>query len=171
MAWNAWRHLELWDALQWSGHYGLLGLLAAVPPLIMIPLLELSWNYSFPVLRHLRQDICTGLLPLLTHVRFAEALVLSCLAGLSEEVFFRGVLQPEIGIVLAGLIFGLFHALSFAYVLWATAMGGYLGCVAHWSGNLWPSIVTHAVVDLVGFWYIRHIVAARLDRNARQGAE
>jgi membrane protease YdiL (CAAX protease family) len=144
---------------------------AAVPPLLLIPLLELSWNSSLPLLRHFQRDLRTRLLPLLAHIRFIDALMLACLAGLSEEVFFRGVLQPEIGMVWASLAFGLLHALSMTYVLWATAMGGYLGYLAHWSGSLWPPIVAHSVIDLVGLWYIRYIVAARLDDSAPQGTD
>jgi membrane protease YdiL (CAAX protease family) len=171
VVWNAWRGLDLWQALQWSGRYGIWGLVAAVPPLLLIPLLELSWSASLPFLRHFRRDVHTRLLPLLTPIRFTEALMLAGLAGLSEEVFFRGVLQPEIGLVWASLAFGLLHALSVAYVLWATVVGAYLGYLAQWSGNLWLPIVAHSVIDLIGLCYIRYIVAARLDRGAEQGAD
>src|SRR5690606_24164500 len=65
--WNAWRDLGLWHALQWSGRDGMLGLLAAAPPLLMILLLEVSWHSSLPLLRHLRRDLCVHLLPLVRH--------------------------------------------------------------------------------------------------------
>ena len=158
--WDAWRPLGLWQALRWSTSHVLFGLLAAVPPpLLMILLLESQLGARLPGVREVRQNISAVLVPLVGHVRFAEALALSCLAGLSEEVFFRGVLQREIGIGFASVIFGLLHALSLPYVLWATVVGGYLGWLAQWSGNLWLPIVTHTVVDLIGLWYIRHVIA------------
>ena len=171
LSWNAWRGLGLWHALQWSGRYSLLGLLASAPLLLMIPLLEISWTSSLPILRHLQRDLRVSVLPLVRHVMLSEVVVVACLAGLSEEIFFRGVLQDEIGIGLASLAFGLLHALSVAYVLWATVVGVYLGWLTQWSGNLWLAIVAHSVVDFVGLWYLRYIVAPRTPRNGGQDAD
>lgn len=138
-------------------------MLAAMPPLLVIPLLEWRVARYMPGLRGLRQSIHLVLAPLVGRMRFAEVLVLSALAGVSEEVFFRGVLQREIGVILASLIFGLFHAVSLPYVLWATAVGGYLGCLAQWHGNLSAPIVAHTMIDIVGLLYIRHVVAPGLE--------
>jgi hypothetical protein len=105
--------------------------------------------------------VTTLLAGLLGHLRWWEMVALSCLAGLSEEVFFRGILQPEIGLALASLVFGLLHAISLPYVVWATLMGGYLGCLLQLTQHLWVPIITHTLVDLVGLWYIRLVAARR----------
>jgi uncharacterized protein len=170
LLWNAWRGLGLWHTLQWSGRDNMLGLLAAVPLLLMIPLLEMSWTSSLPFLRHLNRDLRVYVLPLVRHLRLFEVVVVACLAGLSEEVFFRGVLQREIGIGLASLAFGLLHALSLAYVIWATVVGIYLGYLFQWSGNLWLPIVAHSVVDFIGLWYLRYSLAPRVGQDVQQDA-
>ena len=162
--WDSWRQLGLRAALTtWSLADVSLGIIAAVPPLLIIPLLELRVDRYVPVLRGLRQSIHLVLAPLVGHMRLAEVLAISALAGVSEEVFFRGVLQREVGVILASVIFGLFHALSLPYVLWAAAVGGYLGCLAQWHGSLSVPIVTHTTIDIAGLLYIRHVVAPRLE--------
>jgi CAAX protease family protein len=164
MGWDAWRQLGLQASLTaWSLADVSLGLLAALPPLLVIPLLEWRVDRYVPGLRGLRQSIHLVLAPLVGRMPFAEVLALSALAGVSEEVFFRGVLQRELGVILASLIFGLFHAVSLPYVLWAAAVGGYLGCLAQWHGNLSAPIVAHTMIDVVGLLYIRHVVTPRLE--------
>lgn len=168
--WDGWRDLGLWHALTWSWRSLLVGVVAALPPLCMIPLLESSLGQRLPGLRGLRQSITSVLAPLLGHMRLSEILVLSFLAGLSEEVFFRGVLQREIGLIPASLAFGLLHAVSLPYVLWATVVGCYLGWLVQLSENLWLPIMAHTVVDIVGMWYIRVVVAPQQGQQA-QGPE
>jgi len=166
MGWDVWRQLGLWASLTtWSLADVSLGMLAAMPPLLVIVLLELRVDRYMPGLQGLRQSIHLVLAPLVGRIRFAEALAISALAGVSEEVFFRGVLQREIGVLLASVIFGLFHAISLPYVLWAAAMGGYLGWLAQWHGNLSVPIVAHTMIDIVGLLYIRHVVAPRLEAS------
>lgn len=87
--------------------------------------------------------------------------LLSLLPGLGEEILFRGVLQPEIGLVPASLVFGLMHSgLSrrlLPYGLWATVVGALLGSLYLWSGNLWGCIAAHALVNALGIWWIRRL--------------
>jgi uncharacterized protein len=164
IGWDAWRQLDLLASLTtWSLADVSLGMLAALPPLLVIPLLEWRVDRYMPGLRGLRQSIHLVLAPLVGRMCLAEVLAISALAGVSEEVFFRGVLQREIGVLLASLIFGLFHAVSLPYVLWAAAVGGYLGCLAQWHGNLSVPIVGHTMIDFVGLLYIRHVVVPRLE--------
>ena len=163
MGWDAWRQLGLRASLTaWSLADVSLGVLAAMPPLLIIPLLEWRVDRYIPGLRGLRQSIQLVFAPLVGRIRFAEILALSALAGISEEMFFRGVLQREAGVVLASVIFGLCHAVSLPYVLWATAMGGYLGWLAQWHGHLSVPIVAHTMIDIAGLFYIRHVVVPRL---------
>ena len=161
LLWHIWRPVGLWEALEWSFGSLLLGVVAALPPLFMIPLVEVRQSQRFAWVRAFRRTITTRLVPLVGAMPLGEVLTVSCLAGVSEEVFFRGVLQHEIGLLPASLVFGVLHALSVPYMLWATAVGCYLGWLAQVSGNLWLPITTHALVDIVGLGYIRFVVAPR----------
>lgn len=163
MVWDVGRGLGLWTALTTVSVGDLfLGLAAAIPPLLIILLLELNLDWYVPGLPELRHSIHTVLLPLMGRIRLSEAVLIAALAGVSEEVFFRGVLQREVGIVAASLIFGLCHALNAAYVIWAILVGAYLGWLAQWEGHFWVPIIAHATVDLVGLWYISRVMRPRL---------
>lgn len=84
------------------------------------------------------------------------------LPGLSEELLFRGVMLPALGlnitgVVVSSLCFGILHlsgAEQWAYAVWATAVGLLLGYSAVATGNLLVPIVAHVFINLVSscFW-------------------
>jgi uncharacterized protein len=82
---------------------------------------------------------------------------LGLLPGLSEELLFRGVMLPAIGlnpigIVLSSLCFGVLHLSTrkqWAYAVWATVIGLLLGISAVWTGNLLVPIVAHVLANLI----------------------
>lgn len=87
---------------------------------------------------------------------------LGLLPGMSEELLFRGVMLPALGltwfgIVLSSLCFGVLHfsgSQQWAYVIWATVIGVVLGLSAVLTGNLLVPIVAHITTNLVSscFW-------------------
>ncbi len=161
LLWQAWRPFGLWQTLGWRAWVLPLGVVAALPPLLLILLLESARSRRWRWVRIFHDNLASVLAPLLGHLRWHEMLALSCLAGLSEEVFFRGVLQQAIGLVPSALIFGLLHTLSLPYLVWATLTGLYLGALMQATGNLWVPILTHTLIDLVGLGYLRGVVAPR----------
>lgn len=80
-------------------------------------------------------------------VRIAVALT----AGVVEETFFRGLLQPRIGILASSLLFVLGH-LAYGQVMMLVGVAVlsllYAG-LARWRGNVLAAIVAHALFDLV----------------------
>ena len=163
-AWQALRPVPLMPWLSWSCRCLSDGLLAAVLPLTMIPLLELSTARRWVGLRGLRDNVESLLAPLFGNLGWFDMAMLAVLAGLSEEIFFRGILQQEIGLLAASLVFGLFHTVSIPYVIWAAVVGLYLGYLVDVTHSLWPAIVAHIVIDFVGLCYLRLIVAPRCGR-------
>jgi hypothetical protein len=91
---------------------------------------------------------------------------LGLLPGLSEELLFRGVMLPAIGLnafglVISSLCFGVLHfsgSDQWAYVVWATAIGCVLGASALATGNLLVPIVAHITTNLVSsyIWKLSH---------------
>ena len=59
-----------------------------------------------------------------------DIVAIALLSGLTEELFFRGILLPELGLVLSSLCFGALHALCTAYFVWATLVGAGFGALA-----------------------------------------
>ncbi|MBI5631121.1 MAG: CPBP family intramembrane metalloprotease [Elusimicrobia bacterium] len=74
---------------------------------------------------------------------------LGCLlAGGSEELLFRGVLQTRWGLVIASLVFGVLHATSPVHFVIASLLGVYFGFAFQRSGNnLFVPAVAHAICD------------------------
>ena len=95
----------------------------------------------------------------LAQCRWHELALLAALAGVGEELLFRGVLQPWIGRlgvtagwIGANLLFGLAHAVTPTYFVLATAIGFYLSAVQSAAqGNLAAAIIAHGLYDWFAF--------------------
>lgn len=82
---------------------------------------------------------------------------LGLLPGMSEELLFRGVMLPALGlnwfgILLSSVCFGILHfsgTQQWAYVIWATVIGVVLGLSAALTGNLLVPIVAHITTNLL----------------------
>ena len=79
--------------------------------------------------------------------------VIAFMAAISEELFFRGVLQKvlseciknkHLGIWIGAIVFSAFH-MQFYGFLPRMLMGAYLGYLFLWSGSIWPSIFAHFI--------------------------
>jgi membrane protease YdiL (CAAX protease family) len=90
---------------------------------------------------------------LLGRLSLAECLVLAVLSGVAEEAFFRGALQPLVGLVAASLAFGLVHLVPRRELLpwtgFAVAAGFLLGALFEATGDLVAPIVAHTAVNAV----------------------
>lgn len=167
------------ERLTWSGSAFLVGLVAALPLLVLFVLFEHS---SAAPLSEIRSLLDRFLLPMLRGVGPVGLLLLAAAAGFGEEILFRGLLQELLarwfgvtaGIVLASLVFGLAHAVTKAYFLIATLIGLFFGWLYLWSGNLSAPIVTHAAYDFFALVYMlerRHGDAGASDGGASPGAQ
>ncbi|MEO7795966.1 MAG: CPBP family intramembrane glutamic endopeptidase, partial [Thermoanaerobaculia bacterium] len=76
-------------------------------------------------------------------------LAIAASAGLVEETFFRGFLQPRIGIALSTLFFAMAH-LSYdqpIMLVGVTLLSLLYGLLTRWRQNIWPAIVAHFLFD------------------------
>lgn len=82
---------------------------------------------------------------------------LGLLPGMSEELLFRGVMLPAIGLTwfglgISSLCFGVLHysgSQHWSYVVWATVIGVVLGFSAIETRNLLVPIVAHVATNLI----------------------
>lgn len=91
---------------------------------------------------------------------------LGLLPGMSEELLFRGVMLPALGLTwfglaLSSLCFGILHfsgSQQWSYVIWATVIGAVLGLSAVLSGNLLVPIVAHITTNLISscIWKLKN---------------
>ena len=96
--------------------------------------------------------------PVFGNLSMTEIIVVSAVAGIGEELLFRGVLQPELGLFPASMIFGLAHmggGGTLAFGCWVMVMGGMLGILAIVTEGLLGPIIAHAVYDAAAMSYIR----------------
>lgn len=87
-----------------------------------------------------------------SEIKPSNALYLGVLTGVSEEIFFRGVLQFHLGLVVASILFGLVHLPGLRYwqhALWAGLMGLFLGGLYLWSENLLAIILIHTLNNAI----------------------
>lgn len=161
LAWLA--GIDLRDITVWSVD-SLGQSLAAVAPLLGLFFLTYRWPVG-PLVR-IKQILVDVMGPALAACRWYDLPLLAGLAGLGEELLFRGVLQTGldrwagrgIGLVTAAVIFGLVHAVTPAYAVLAGLIGLYLGGLLYFlePPNLLVPIVVHAVYDLVAFIVLRN---------------
>lgn len=91
---------------------------------------------------------------------------LGLLPGMSEELLFRGVMLPAVGLnptglVATSLLFGILHLSGpqqWPYVVWASIIGLLLGFSALATGNLLVPIVAHVFTNLLSsyLWKLRN---------------
>ena len=82
---------------------------------------------------------------------------LGLLPGLSEEMLFRGVALPALGmngiaLIITSVIFGALHMASakhLSYTVWAIAVGMMLGAVTMYTGNLLSAIIAHVLTNSI----------------------
>jgi len=156
------------DSLHWSVSEFLLGPVATLPMLAAFFLLLRSRLSSIERIRRLFDEIA---LPFFGAYTWFELAVLSLLAGIGEEMLFRGMAQaaldhwlgPWLALALASLLFGLLHALTPAYAILASLAGAYLGAIWLATGNLLVVIEAHALYDFIALSYLL--------RDARRGED
>jgi membrane protease YdiL (CAAX protease family) len=103
-----------------------------------------------------------ALVPLFGRLDRASILIVAAAAGLGEEWFFRGVVQPVLGWLAASVVFGLAHVggrQMLAFGAWATVMGLALGGLALVTGGLLAPTVAHGLYDALALEYIRRTSA------------
>ncbi len=85
---------------------------------------------------------------------------LALMSGIGEELLFRGLLQPYVGLIAQAVIFGLLHQLPgrsrWVWVAWAAAVGLLLGAVFELTGSIIGPIVAHAMVNGLNLAYLKH---------------
>ena len=150
----------------------LLGLLAVLP---LLGLLLACEHEPWRPIREVRRVLNELIVPMFENCTWADLAAISLLAGLGEELLFRGVFQAALAqwsgdflphspagalvgdwmaLIAVAILFGLLHAVNAAYAVLAALMGIYLGWLWMATDNLAVPIVAHAVYDFLALGYI-----------------
>ncbi len=154
-------HRPLWQLVLGPISHALWGALVALPMLaVIILIMRLRMDWLEPI--HTFMDACIR--PLFGTCHWAELFLISLLAGVGEELLFRGVIQdwlastlnPLAGLVLASLLFGLVHCVNFPYTVLTGLVGLGLGAMFQWSGSLIMPTTAHVTYDFLALlWFVR----------------
>jgi membrane protease YdiL (CAAX protease family) len=154
-----WFRIDPLAQLAWDSQGPIWGLAATVP---MIGLFLAANRYSVGPLQTIKQFLHEALGPSLVACRWYDLLLVAIVAGVGEELLFRGVLQPLLGNVWSNVLFGLLHCITPLYALLAGLIGGYLGWLLDQSENIVAPILAHGLYDFLAF-----LVVAREFRKAQ----
>jgi membrane protease YdiL (CAAX protease family) len=135
--------------------YGALGTI----PLFLLFLASEQMNLES--VQNIRKLLLDTLCPNLYKHHWTDLLVLAAIAGIAEEVLFRGAVQPwlerawgmDIGLVATSIAFGLVHAVTPLYAVLASLISIYLGLSLDYGGsrNLLTPIIIHGFYDFLVF--------------------
>jgi len=121
--------------------------------LLVIGLSELSTRHT-----RVGERLAAALAGVLGRRSPLECVALALASGVAEEAFFRGALQPHIGLVAASILFGAVHFVPRRELLpwtgFAVAAGFLLGWLFDTTGNLVAPIVAHVTINAVNLWLL-----------------
>lgn len=90
-----------------------------------------------------------AMVPFIAGLPFLVRVLISLSAGVVEETFFRGFLQPRVGIVMSTALFAVAH-LSYGqpFMLVGIAILSLIyALLVKWRQNIWPAIAAHVFFD------------------------
>ncbi|MBW2452859.1 MAG: CPBP family intramembrane metalloprotease [Deltaproteobacteria bacterium] len=89
-----------------------------------------------------------------------QIVLIAGLSSLGEELLFRGLLQPWIGLLPQAVLFGIAHQLPGAsrwvWVCWAMMVGLACGAIFAATGSLLGALIAHAIINAVNLAYLRN---------------
>ncbi len=101
---------------------------------------------SLPALRELARELAPQLVE---GTRRRELILVAVFSGVGEETFFRGALQPELGIVITSILFGALHIgpdrRFLVWTFWAILAGFLFGFLYEWTGGLLAPTTAHVL--------------------------
>lgn len=87
-----------------------------------------------------------------------EILLLALSSAVAEEAFFRGALQPMVGVTIQAVLFAAMHFRPqrrfFPWTIMSLVIGLGFGVLARWLGDLSAPVVAHFTINLVNLSYI-----------------
>jgi uncharacterized protein len=128
-----------------------LGLSLALGVIVMTRVAVARFDWA----RRLHSD----LRPVALDLSLGQILLLAGLSSLGEELLFRGLLTPLIGVAPSAILFGLAHQIRgpsrWVWAGWAMGVGLGMGVIFALTGSLVGPLLAHAVVNAVNLSYLR----------------
>ena len=137
----------------------IIGSFGAIPPFALFIFTLSRKADNFPLLGSLKKIVVTDIKGMFLNAGIMDLVLISLLAGIAEEILFRGVVQARFGIATASILFGLVHCVSPAYIIITTIMGFYIGTLFLFSGSLLVPVQLHFIYDLAALAYLKYYIS------------
>jgi len=122
-------------------------------------LVAIGTRYSVPRFAWAR-DLHRELRPLTHGLSGLGIVALAVTSSLGEELLFRGLLQPWLGLWLSALLFGVLHQRAgpsrWIWAGWAAVVGLVLGAIFALTGSLAGPLAAHALVNGLNLSYLKN---------------
>jgi len=158
LGWGYFAHINPFNSIKFNS-YSIL--YAATGTIFLLGINFLAVNvlskyiFFFKYLKEAYNEVA----PIAANITFPGAFIIALFSGFAEEFFFRGIIQVQFGIIIASVIFGIFHIgnkKTFWYGLYAILIGLYLGWIYHITGNLLVSMLIHCLNNFLALFYMRY---------------
>ncbi len=97
--------------------------------------------------------------PIAHDMAWRHIAMIAVFSSLGEELLFRGLLQPWVGVLPTAVIFGFCHQMpgqaKWVWVCWATAVGLAFGIIFAATGSLVGALLAHALINAVNLTFLR----------------
>ncbi len=151
------------------------GIIGTIPLFIFFVAL---YQIQIDAFQQVKRTLLETLAPSMHRYHWTDLFVLGAIAGITEEILFRGVIQPWMesswgmtsGLIASSIIFGLVHAVTPLYALLATLVGIYLGLAMDYGGerNLLTPIIIHGLYDFLAFLVIVRTYRSNLTESTNK---
>ena len=164
--WILFAKIDLRPVLIFNVQALIMGALAALlVTLLNLAIMHLANIYGEKVylLKSMKDLLNKQMLPLIGHLSFSDSILVAVVSGLCEELFFRGVLQSQCGIISSACAFGLAHLpriYYFPYALWATYVGLLMSFLMLKTGSLYSPMIAHALINFASINVLRRLYKA-----------
>lgn len=108
---------------------------------------------------HWAQRLADRLRPAASTFSAVEIVAIALSSSVAEELLFRAVLVPWLGVIPSAIAFGLAHQMSgssrFAWMAFSAVVGAALGAVYAATGSLVGPILAHAAINAVNLAWLK----------------
>ena len=133
------------------GLSAVLGAATAVATVALTRVVVRRWGWA----RELHGD----LRPAVRHSGDVAIVVMALASGIGEELLFRGLLTPLLGVLLSSLAFGFLHQVRgrarWAWAAWATLMALVFAVTFRLTGSLAGPVIAHVAINIANLRYLR----------------
>ena len=105
------------------------------------------------------RDLHRELAPIVESLSSTSITLLAVASGFGEELFFRGAMQPVLGLWVTSAIFGVLHTgpkrVFVVWSAWAFVIGLLFGWLFEFTGVLWGPVLAHFWINHRNLHYMR----------------